>query len=169
MQSTRAKIKSRQELKGILEGLKADRKEIVFTNGCFDLLHPGHVHYLEKAKAEGDVLVVALNSDTSVRKIKGKDRPILGEEDRCEIISALGCVDFVTIFEEEIPQTIVEELIPHVLVKGGDWPIDEIVGRQIVESNGGRVVSIDFEREFSTSDIIERIRRSGSKPTSNES
>jgi len=169
MQSTRAKIKTRQELKGILEQLKADGKEIVFTNGCFDLLHPGHVHYLEKAKAEGDVLVVALNSDTSVRKIKGQDRPILGEEDRCEIISALGCVDFVTIFEEELPQAIVEELIPHVLVKGGDWPIDGIVGRQIVESNGGRVVSIDFEREFSTSDIIERIRRSGSKSISHES
>jgi D-beta-D-heptose 7-phosphate kinase/D-beta-D-heptose 1-phosphate adenosyltransferase len=144
MQSTRAKIKTRQELKGILEQLKADGKEIVFTNGCFDLLHPGHVHYLEKAKAEGDVLVVALNSD-------------------------LGCVDFVTTFEEEMPQAIVEELIPHVLVKGGDWPIDEIVGRQIVESNGGRVVSIDFEREFSTSDIIERIRRSGSKSISHES
>ena len=169
MQSTRAKIKTRQELKGILEQLKADGKEIVLTNGCFDLLHPGHVHYLEKAKAEGDVLVVALNSDTSVRKIKGQDRPILGEEDRCEIISALGCVDFVTTFEEEMPQAIVEELIPHVLVKGGDWPIGEIVGRQIVESNGGRVVSIDFEREFSTSDIIERIRRSGSKSISHES
>ena len=168
MQSTRAKIKSRQELKGILEQLKADGKEIVFTNGCFDLLHPGHVHYLEKAKAEGDVLVVALNSDASVRKIKGEDRPVLSEEDRCEIVSALGCVDFVTTFEEEIPQAIVEELIPHVLVKGGDWPVDQIVGRQIVESNGGRVISIDFEREFSTSDIIEQIRRSGSKPTSHQ-
>ncbi len=160
MQSTRAKIKSRQELKGILEQLKADGKEIVFTNGCFDLLHPGHVQYLEKAKALGDVLVVALNTDASVRKIKGQDRPVLGEEDRCEIISALGCVDFVTTFEEETPQTIIEELIPQVLIKGGDWPIDQIVGRKIVESNGGRVISVDFEREFSTSDIIDRIRRS---------
>ena len=168
MQSTRAKIKSRQELKGILKQLKADGKEIVFTNGCFDLLHPGHVHYLEKAKSQGDVLVVALNTDTSVRKIKGQGRPVLGEEDRCEIISALGCVDFVTIFEEETPQTIIEELIPQVLVKGGDWPIDKIVGRQIVESNGGRIISVDFEREFSTSDIIDRIRRSGSKPAPRE-
>lgn len=162
METSRSKIKSRQELKGILEQLKVDRKEIVFTNGCFDLLHPGHVHYLEKAKAEGDVLVVALNSDASVRKIKGEDRPVLNEQDRCEIVGALGCVDFVTTFEEEIPQTIIEELIPHVLVKGGDWPIDQIVGRDTVESNGGRVISIDFEREFSTSDIIDRIRRSGS-------
>ncbi len=161
METSRAKIKSRQELKGILEQLKADGKEIVFTNGCFDLLHPGHVHYLEKAKAQGDVLVVALNTDTSVRKIKGRDRPVLGEEDRSEIISALGCVDFVTTFEEETPQTIIEELIPQVLIKGGDWPIDQIVGRQIVESNGGRVISVDFEREFSTSEIIDRIRRSG--------
>ena len=127
------------------------------------------MHYLEKAKAEGDVLVVALNSDASVRKIKGKDRPILGEDGRCEVVGALGCVDFVTTFEEEIPQTIVEELIPNVLVKGGDWPIDEIVGREIVESNGGRVISIDFEREFSTSDIIERIRSSGSNATSRQS
>ena len=161
MQSARAKIKSRQELKGILEQLKAEGKEIVFTNGCFDLLHPGHVHYLEKAKAQGDVLLVALNSDASVRKIKGQDRPVLSEEERCEVISALGCVDFVTTFEEQTPQTIIEELIPQVLVKGGDWPIDQIVGREIVESNGGRIISVDFEREFSTSDIIDRIRRSG--------
>ncbi len=169
MQSTRAKIKSRQELKGILEQLKADGKEIVFTNGCFDLLHPGHVRYLEKAKAQGDVLVVALNSDASVRKIKGQDRPVLREEERCEIISALGCVDFVATFGEPTPQTIIEELIPQVLVKGGDWPIDQIVGRKIVESNGGRVIPVDFEREFSTSDIIDRIRRSGNEPASRES
>ncbi len=107
------------------------------------------------------MLVVALNSDASVRKIKGQDRPVLGEEDRCEIVSALGWVDFVTTLEEESPQAMVEERIPHILVKGGDWPVDQIVGQQIVESNGGRVISIDFEREFSTSDIIDRIRRSG--------
>lgn len=131
---------------------------MVFTNGCFDLLHPGHVRYLEKARAEGDVLVVALNSDDSVRKIKGEDRPVLPELERSEIMGALGCVDFVTTFEEETPENIIEELVPTVLVKGGDWSVDQILGRQVVEANSGRVISIDFEEEFSTSNIIKKIR-----------
>ena len=168
MEPTRRKIKSRQELIEILGQLKAEGKRIVFTNGCFDLLHPGHVRYLEKAKAQGDVLVVALNSDASVREIKGGDRPVLCEEERCEVISALTSVDFVTTFEERTPQTIIEELIPQVLVKGGDWPIDEIVGRQIVESNGGKVISVDFEKEFSTTGIIDRIRSSGKEQISQD-
>ena len=133
MESTRRKIKSRRELIKIVGQLKAEGKRIVFTNGCFDLLHPGHVRYLEKAKAQGDVLVVALNSDASVREIKGGDRPVLCEEERCEVISALTGVDFVTTFEERTPHTIIVELIPHVGGKGGDWPMDECVGRPVVE------------------------------------
>ena len=158
MRTAKSKIKSRQELKGIVEGLKSEGKTVVFTNGCFDLLHPGHIRYLEKARAQGDVLVVALNSDRSVRKIKGEDRPVLSQEERSEIMGALGCVDFVTMFEEETPEKIIEELVPTVLVKGGDWPVDKILGRQVVESNSGRVISIDFEEEFSTSNIIRKIR-----------
>jgi D-beta-D-heptose 7-phosphate kinase/D-beta-D-heptose 1-phosphate adenosyltransferase len=158
MRTAKSKIKSRQELRVIVAGLKSEGKTVVFTNGCFDLLHPGHVRYLQKARGEGDVLVVALNSDDSVRKIKGEDRPVLSEEERSEIMGALGCVDFVTTFEEETPENIIEELVPTVLVKGGDWPLDKILGRQIVESNAGRVISIDFEEEYSTSNIIRRIR-----------
>lgn len=160
MVTSRSKIKSRRQLQSIVAQLRAEGKRIVFTNGCFDLLHSGHVRYLGKARAEGDVLVVALNSDASVRKIKGQDRPIFSEEERCEVISALASVDFVTTFNEETPQTIIEELMPDVLVKGGDWSMNQIVGGQIVESNGGKVISIDFEKGFSTSNIIERIRRS---------
>ncbi len=159
MRTAKSKIKSRQELQGIVEGLKSEGKTVVFTNGCFDLLHPGHIRYLEKARAQGDVLVVALNSDRSVRKIKGEDRPVLSQEERSEIMGGLGCVDFVTMFDEETPENIIKELVPTVLVKGGDWPVDKILGRQVVESNSGRVVSIDFEEEFSTSNIIKRIRR----------
>ena len=158
MRTSKSKIKSRQELQGIVARLRAEGETVVFTNGCFDLLHPGHVRYLEKARAEGDVLVVALNSDDSVRKIKGEDRPVLSEEERSEIMGALGCVDFVTTFEEETPENIIEELVPTVLVKGGDWPVEKILGRQVVESNSGRVLSIDFEEEFSTSNIIRKIR-----------
>ena len=158
MRTSKSKIKSRQELQEIVAGLKSEGKTVVFTNGCFDLLHPGHVRYLEKARAEGDVLVVALNSDDSVRKIKGEDRPVLSEEERSEIIGSLGCGDFVTTFEEDTPENIIEELVPTVLVKGGDWPVDKILGRQVVEENSGRVISIDFEEEYSTSNILKRIR-----------
>ncbi|MEE8349435.1 MAG: D-glycero-beta-D-manno-heptose 1-phosphate adenylyltransferase [Acidobacteriota bacterium] len=158
MRTSRSKIKSRRQLKEIVVRLKSEGKTVVFTNGCFDLLHPGHVRYLQKARAEGDVLVVALNSDESVRKIKGKDRPVLPEEERSEIMGALGCVDYVTTFEEGTPENLIEELVPSVLVKGGDWPVSKILGRQVVESNSGRVISIDFEEEYSTSNIIERIR-----------
>ena len=160
MRTLQTKIKSRREVKSILDRLKAEGKKVVFTNGCFDLLHPGHVRCLEKARSEGDLLVVALNSDDSVKAIKGKGRPIFNEKERCELVSALACVDYVTIFEEETSQQIIQELLPEVLAKGGDWSKDQIVGRQIVESAGGTVISLDFEPGFSTSVIIERIRRS---------
>ncbi len=142
--------------------LKKEGKRLVFTNGCFDLLHPGHVRYLEKARTLGDFLVVALNSDDSMRKLKGRGRPILRETERSEVISGLGCVDFVTTFEEETPQEMVEELLPDVLVKGGDWSKTQIVGSRTVESRGGQVVAVNFEEGFATSNIIERIRASDS-------
>jgi rfaE bifunctional protein nucleotidyltransferase chain/domain len=157
MTPARQKCKNRRELKQIIRNLKAQGQRVVFTNGCFDLLHPGHVRYLERARSEGDLLVVALNSDASVRRIKGDKRPVMAEQERAEVVAALACVDFVTLFEEETPKEIIDELIPNVLVKGGDWPIDQIVGRDTVEANQGRVLSLPFETGYSTSAIIERI------------
>ena len=130
------------------------------TNGCFDLIHPGHVRYLHQARSHGDLLLVALNSDASVRRLKGAGRPILSEEDRCEMMASLECVDLVTVFEEETPARLIQDLLPDVLVKGGDWPLDEIVGRIEVEAAGGEVISIPFEEGYSTTSLIEQIRHS---------
>src|SRR5512136_2991598 len=127
------KIKERKELLEIIKDLKTKRKRIVFTNGCFDLLHIGHVRYLEEARALGDVLVVGVNSDTSVQKLKGAKRPILPQEERAEILSGLGCVDYVTLFDEIDPLNLITSLRPDVLVKGGDWTKEQIVGREEVE------------------------------------
>ncbi len=154
----RDKIKRRLELLKIVPELKKSGKRIVFTNGCFDLLHPGHVRYLESARALGDILIVALNSDDSVRRIKGGGKPYMAESERAEMLGALQAVDFVTAFCEDTPQTIIEELLPDVLVKGGDWSKDQIVGRETVENNGGQVVATDFEEGFSTSEIVKRIQ-----------
>jgi rfaE bifunctional protein nucleotidyltransferase chain/domain len=154
----RDKVKMRSELSALLADLRSVGRCIVMTNGCFDLLHPGHVRYLEAARALGDILVVAVNSDRSVRLLKGPGRPILSEDDRSEMVAALHCVDFVTVFDEETPHDIVRELEPDVLVKGGDWSLDKIVGRKTVEDRGGRVVAIGFEQGYSTTGIIERIR-----------
>jgi D-glycero-beta-D-manno-heptose 1-phosphate adenylyltransferase len=137
--------------------------KLVFTNGCFDLLHPGHVDYLEKARALGDRLLVALNGDMSVRMLKGSSRPIVPQQERAEILSALECVDFVLIFLEETPREVIQALLPDILVKGSDWAPDEIVGRVEVEANGGCVVSIDFLPGFSTTAIIETIVRNYGK------
>jgi D-beta-D-heptose 7-phosphate kinase/D-beta-D-heptose 1-phosphate adenosyltransferase len=142
----------------ILAKFKEAGKKIVFTNGCFDLLHPGHIRYLETARQLGDMLVVAVNDDGSARRVKGEDRPFLNEKERAEIIGALSCVDFVTTFGEDTPQTIIEELMPDVLVKGGDWSKNQIVGRETVEEHGGLVVATSFEEGFSTTDIVRRIR-----------
>jgi len=133
-------------------------EKVVFTNGCFDLLHPGHVRYLADARALGDALVVALNSDRSVRLLKGEGRPILNEEERAQVVAALEAVDYVIIFDEETPRGLIAELVPDVLVKGGDWPLDEIVGRQEVEAAGGKVLSLPYVEGSSTTDIIERIK-----------
>jgi rfaE bifunctional protein nucleotidyltransferase chain/domain len=131
---------------------------IVFTNGVFDLLHPGHIRYLQAARREGDALVVAVNSDRSVRAIKGPTRPLIPERERAEILRAFACVDAVVIFDEDTPADIIRAVQPDVLVKGADWAADRIVGRDTVEARGGRVVRIAVEEGWSTSRIVERIR-----------
>jgi rfaE bifunctional protein nucleotidyltransferase chain/domain len=159
------KIKARKELLRIINDLKAEGKRIVFTNGCFDLLHIGHVRYLEEAKALGDVLVVGVNSDASVRKLKGPKRPILPEEERAEILSGLGCVDHITLFNEMDPLKLIASLRPDVLVKGGDWTKEQIVGKEVVERSGGEVVIIPFVKGASTSNLIETIFKKYEKRT----
>jgi len=139
--------------------LRSKGLSLVFTNGCFDLIHPGHVRYLAQARALGDALVVALNSDRSVRILKGKGRPILNEKERVEVIAALEVVNYVTVFDEETPHSLISRLLPDVLVKGGDWQLNEIVGRAEVERAGGKVLSLPFLEGYSSTDIIERIKR----------
>ncbi|MCX8117038.1 MAG: D-glycero-beta-D-manno-heptose 1-phosphate adenylyltransferase [Desulfobacterota bacterium] len=151
------KIKGKEELKGILQDLKAKGKRVVFTNGCFDLLHAGHIRYLEQARALGDVLVVGLNTDRSVQRIKGPLRPILPEEVRAEILSGLWCVDFITLFDEPTPFTLIDLLRPDILVKGGDYTKETIVGREVVEASGGKVIVLPLTEGWSTSAIIETI------------
>jgi len=142
------------------ERLRNEGKRVVFTNGCFDLLHRGHVRYLKDARDRGDVLIVALNSDRSVRALKGAGRPILEERDRAEVISALAAVDYVLIFDEENPREVIRALLPDILVKGGDWPIEQIIGRAEVEAAGGKVMSLGYVEGSSTSEILNRIRES---------
>jgi D-beta-D-heptose 7-phosphate kinase/D-beta-D-heptose 1-phosphate adenosyltransferase len=139
--------------------LRAASRQVVFTNGCFDLMHPGHVRYLQQARALGDALMVALNSDASVRELKGETRPILTERERAEVMAALACVDYVTIFDEPTPREIISALLPDILVKGGDWGVSEIIGREAVEAAGGKVMSLPFVEGVSTSEIIRRILR----------
>ena len=136
--------------------LEGKSKSIVFTNGCFDLLHIGHVRYLQEAKQQGDFLVVGINSDTSVKKLKGPTRPIQNENDRAEILAALECVDATIIFNEETPERIIKLIKPDVLVKGGDWKVDQIVGSDFVLANGGTVKSLQFIEGRSTTKIIEK-------------
>jgi rfaE bifunctional protein nucleotidyltransferase chain/domain len=138
---------------------------VVFTNGCFDLLHPGHIRSLEMARELGDVLIVGLNSDASVRQLKGEGRPVIPESERAEILSALESVDAVVIFDDLTPREVISRLFPDVLVKGGDWPGDQIVGREEVEAAGGHVVSIPVVPGYSTSAILRKIREGfGEKP-----
>ena len=151
-------IKSKSEILLIRNQLKAEGKKVVFTNGCFDLIHSGHVDYLVKAKEMGDVLILALNSDSSIKRIKGDKRPILKQDERAFIVSNLKPVDYVTFFDEDTPAEIINDLIPDVLVKGADWTIDKIVGREIVEANGGEVKTIRFVNDQSTSNIIKIIK-----------
>ena len=143
------------------ENARRARQRVVFTNGVFDILHPGHVRYLRDARALGDVLVVAVNSDRSARANKGPARPVNPEHERAEVLAALGVVDAVVIFDEDTPHNIIARVQPDVLVKGADWGADNIVGRDIVEARGGRVVRMQLAPGFSTSKLIDRIRQSG--------
>ena len=138
-----------------VDELKRQGKRVVFTNGCFDLLHPGHTRYLAEARKLGDALIVAVNSDRSVRALKGPGRPLQPQAERAEILAALAAVDYVTIFDDPTPQAVIARLLPDVLVKGGDWRPDEIVGRQEVEAAGGKVVSMPVVPGYSTSAIVE--------------
>jgi len=153
----RKKVLSTGVLARQLAAARRRRKRIVFTNGCFDLIHPGHVRYLRKAKQLGDVLVVALNSDTSVRRLKGPTRPLVPQGARCEVMAALEMVDFVTVFNEDTPYKLIARLQPDVLVKGGDWAPDRIVGADLVRARGGTVRSIRFAPGYSTTALVERI------------
>jgi D-beta-D-heptose 7-phosphate kinase/D-beta-D-heptose 1-phosphate adenosyltransferase len=151
-------ILSRPESVRWAEKLRAEGKRIVFTNGVFDILHPGHVRYLAEARAQGDTLIVGVNSDRSVRAIKGPSRPINAEHERAEVLAALACVDAVVIFDEDDPHAIISAVGPDVLVKGADWAADAIIGRDLVEARGGKVVRIEFAPGYSTSRILEKIR-----------
>jgi len=152
------KVKSHDELKCIAEQARRNGKTVVLTNGCFDLLHRGHVHVLREAKALGDILVVAINSDRSVKAIKGPHRPVLSEVDRAELIAAMEMVDYVMLFDEPDPCNVIAAVKPNVLAKGGDWGPDGVVGADIVKQDGGKVAVIPYLKGFSTTEIIEKIR-----------
>jgi len=158
MEEYRNKIRDLSSLKKEIEALKAQGKRIVFTNGCFDLLHPGHTRYLYAARNLGDYLVVAVNTDRSVKAIKGEHRPIQSQDERTELLAALSFVDAVVLFDEDNPLNIVRHLLPNVLVKGGDWTEDKIIGAEEVKQAGGVVKSLPFVTGYSTTAIIESIR-----------
>ena len=154
---TLSKILNRNELADVLDDIRAAGQILVFTNGCFDILHIGHARYLAAAKAEGDVLVVGVNSDESVRTIKGKSRPVISQAHRAEVLASLACVDYVTIFDEPDPLALIELFTPHVLAKGSDWEENQIIGAEFVKTSGGRVARIPLEPDISTSKIIRTI------------
>ena len=153
------KILELKDLVKLVQGLRKSGKKIVFTNGCFDILHVGHVRYLTAAKSHGDVLAVGLNSDESVRSIKPENRPIVNQSQRAEVLAGLECIDYITVFDEPDPLKVIKELKPDVLVKGADWTEEEIIGADIVKANGGKVVRVPIVPEISTSRIIERIAK----------
>ena len=153
----KSKVKTQDELRDIVADLKGAGRKVVFTNGCFDIIHTGHVRYLKLAKGYGDVLLVAINSDDSVRNLKGEKRPIMSQAERAEVVAALGMVDYVTVFDEADPHRLIAELMPDVLVKGGDWDVENIVGKGVVETAGGKVFSLPFIEGASTTGIVERI------------
>ncbi len=160
-------IKRRRELKDILEEERKKGKKIVFTNGCFDILHPGHIHLLVESKKRGNILVVGINSDDSVRRLKGEGRPIFPENERAEILASLEMVDYVTVFGEDDPYHLINQLKPNVLVKGGDWRKEEVIGKDLIESWGGEVVIAPYlsartqagKEGYSTSRILDRIKK----------
>ena len=160
----RKKLKELGELRTKLDRLRNEGQQIVFTNGCFDILHAGHVRYLNAARRQRDLLVVGLNSDRSVQEIKGARRPLVSQQQRAEVLAGLWCVDFIVIFDEPDPLLVIQTLRPNVLVKGDDWPDDQIIGADVVKSGGGRVVRIPVVPDISTSRIIERIVDRFSRP-----
>jgi len=143
----------------IINRIKAERKKIVFTNGCFDLLHVGHIRYLAQAKRLGDFLIIGLNSDSSVKELKGEDRPINSFEDRATLLSAIESVDLVIMFEEQTPENLIKDIVPDILVKGGDYNIEDIVGYQIVIQNGGQVKTLSFYDGYSSTNYINKIKK----------
>ncbi len=151
-------LRGLDEVRRVRASLRAAGRRLVFTNGCFDILHVGHVRYLGQARAEGDALLVAINSDRSVRALKGEGRPVVTERERAEVLAGLAAVDFVTVFDEDSPRSLIAELLPDVLVKGGDYALDEIHGREEVEAAGGRVLALPFVEGASTTGIIERVK-----------
>ncbi|MFA6129664.1 MAG: D-glycero-beta-D-manno-heptose 1-phosphate adenylyltransferase [Candidatus Omnitrophota bacterium] len=157
------KITSLSNLKRKIARLKQLGKRIVFTNGCFDILHYGHTKYLQDARNKGDYLVVAVNSDSSIKKIKADNRPVVGQADRLRVVAALGCVDFVVLFKEDNPFKVIKALKPDILVKGSDWAKKKIIGADFVESYGGKVIIIDSVKGRSTSAIVEKIVRDFAK------
>ena len=157
MEQYRLKVRDLHEIKKEIDRLKAMGKKVVFTNGCFDLLHPGHARYLWAARQLGDFLVVAVNSDRSVQAIKAKGRPIFPEQERAEMVAALQCVDGVVIFDEDTPLRVIKHLLPDVLVKGGDWQEDEIVGSDAVKQAGGEIQRIPFVPGYSSTIILKKI------------
>jgi rfaE bifunctional protein nucleotidyltransferase chain/domain len=154
-----SKIKSRDALIAVRRALKEEGRSVVFTNGCFDVLHAGHVYLFREAKSLGDVLMVALNDDASIRRFKGPGRPIYPLEERLEVLAALEMIDYLTFFSEDTPRDLIAALLPDVLAKGGDWGPDEIVGRNEVEAAGGRVIRIPYREGFSTSELIKKMTR----------
>jgi rfaE bifunctional protein nucleotidyltransferase chain/domain len=150
---------TKEEFKHVREKLSDNSESVVFTNGCFDILHRGHVEYLNQAKTLGKYLVIGLNSDSSVKKLKGEDRPVNNETDRAFVLSNLKCVDAVIIFDEDTPYDLINTVRPDFLVKGGDWKEEQIVGSDIVKSYGGKVISLKFVDSYSTSNIIDRIKK----------
>ena len=160
-------ILTREEAVQLFGRGKRDGRRVVFTNGCFDLLHPGHIQSLEQARGLGDALVVGINSDASVRELKGPGRPVIPALERAEILASLECVDAIVIFDELTPREIISALLPDVLVKGGDWPGDQIIGREEVEAAGGKVVSIPVVPGYSTTAILEKMRAAGSPESKN--
>src|SRR5688572_7832612 len=155
------KILSPVELLGVRQSLRAEGRRLVFTNGVFDILHVGHVRYLEQARTLGDALLVAINSDRTVRQLKGEGRPLITESERAEILAAMRAVTYVTVFDEVSPRDLIRDLLPDVLVKGGDYALDEIHGREEVEAAGGKVVALPFIQGASTSKIIEQMKKTG--------
>ncbi len=156
----REKIVARADLPALVSSLRASGKRLTFTNGCFDLLHVGHVRYLDAARDAGDVLIVGVNSDASVQRLKGTGRPLVSETARAEVLAALAAVDYVTIFDEDTPEALIRIVQPDVLAKGSDWAVDKVVGREIVEARGGHVLLVPVVAGFSTTGLAERIRNS---------